>query len=289
MKKQLITGLCILLCSLSAYSQKSVQNALDGLPTLRENKPAQIMILGTFHFNFAQNGSDVKGENNFDITSEKSQAELNSIIEKIKVFKPTKIAVEMMMPDQRKLDSLYKAYLNGTWKLGRNETYQLGFRLAKELGLQGVSCVDVRPPQIEIDTTVSDWDVYAKNRNEQIKMDAYNKPNAEANAYMDDQRGQMHLNDYLVFLNDEKTKLRYKQFFLTGLVNLGAGDTYIGADLTGYWYRRNTRIFTNIKNLVQTDEERILVIYGNSHAWVLQELFSASPEFRIVKVENVLK
>lgn len=63
----------------------------------------------------------------------------------------------------------------------------------------------------------------------------------------------------------------------------------LGADLTGYWYRRNTRIFTNIKNLVASEQEKILVIYGNSHAWVLEELFDASPEFQVIQVEKILK
>ena len=194
----------------------------------------------------------------------------------------------MMLTDQKKLDSLYTAYISGTWKPGRNETYQLGFRLAKELGLKAVSCVDTRPPQIEIDTTVADWEVYAKDRNELSKWEAYNKPNEIANAYIESLKNKMPLNDYLIFLNSQKTKRRYKQFFLTGLVNVVSGDTYIGADLTGYWYRRNTRIFTNIKKLVQNTDERILVIYGNSHAWILEELFEASPEFEVVKVERIL-
>lgn len=289
MKNLLSFKLFLLLFSFAIFGQKSVKTALEGLPTLKKSTTNQIMILGTFHFNFAENASDIKGENNFDINSTKSQAELKTVIEKIKLFKPTKIAVEMMIASQPKLDSLYKSYLSGTWKMGKNETYQLGFRLAKELGLKGVNCVDTRPPQIEIDTTINDWDVYAKNRNEFEKYHGYDQPNAATNAYFDAMKKQMTIKDYLLFLNDKKTKLRYKQFFLTGLVNVGAGDTYIGADLTGYWYRRNTRIFTNIKNLAETNNERILVIYGNSHAWVLQELFDASPEFQVISVENVLK
>ena len=278
-----------LLFTLSCSGQESIKKALDSLPTLKENNPVPIMILGTFHFNYAENGSDIKGENNFDITSEKRQAELNVLIGQIKQFKPTKIAVEKMVTNQKTLDSLFRAYSNGQWKPGRNEAYQLGFRLAKELGLEGVSCVDTRPPQIELDTTVADWEVYAQSRDELVKWQAYDEPNRQTNAYMEALKNQMTMTDYLLFLNNKKTKLRYKQFFLTGLVDVGAGDTYVGADLTGYWYRRNTRIFTNIKKLAATREEKILVIYGNSHAWILEELFDASPEFEVIKVEEILK
>lgn len=287
MKKKFLN--MFLLFTLSCSGQDSVKKALDNLPMVQENSPVPIMILGTFHFNYAENGSDVKGENNFDINSEKRQTELNDLIGQIKQFKPTKIAVEMMVTDQKILDSLFRAYSGGQWKPGRNEAYQLGFRLAKELGLKGVSCVDTRPPQIEIDTTVEDWEVYAQSRNELVKWQAYDGPNNRTNLYIETLKSQMTITDYLLFLNNEKTKLRYKQFFLTGLVDVGAGDAYVGADLTGYWYRRNTRIFSNIKKLAATSEEKILVIYGNSHAWILEELFEASPEFQVIKVEEILK
>ncbi len=117
MKKQIFTSSFLLLFSFFCSGQKSVKKALDNLPVLKENNPVAIMILGTFHFNYAENISDVKGENNFDINTEKRQQELSVIIEKIKQFKPTKIAVEMMIPNQKRMDSLFSEYKNGNWKL----------------------------------------------------------------------------------------------------------------------------------------------------------------------------
>lgn len=289
MIKQIFSVGSFLFLSFFCFGQIDLKEALRNLPVLAENNPAQIMILGTFHFNFSENGSDIKGENNFNIYDAAKQAELKVVIEKIKQFKPTQIAVEMMVKDQAYIDSLFDVYKKGSWKPRRNEAYQLGFRIASELGLKIVHCVDTRPSQIEIDSTIDDWDEYAKSRNELQLWKAYDKPNEKANTYFESLKTKMTIAEYLIFLNDKKTKLRYKQFFLTGLVNVGAGDTYLGADLTGYWYRRNTRIFTNIKRLVKEPEERILVIYGNSHAWILEELFSASPEFNVVEVDKVLK
>lgn len=289
MKKNLIILTLILCCTISCLAQVSVKKALENFPVLKENIVTPIMILGTFHFNFSENVSDVKGENNFDINSETRQKELLFLIEKLKEFKPTKIAVEMMVPNQAYMDSLFKAYSTNTWKLKKNEHYQIGFRLAKELGLNGVSCVDTRPEQVEVDTTISDWEIYAEQRGELKKWEAYNEPNKQVNEYLERIRSEMSITDYLIFLNNDNVKRRHKQFFLTGLVEVGAGHTYVGADLTGYWYRRNTRIFTNIKKLVTSENDRVLVIYGNSHAWVLEELFNASPEFKTIKVDKILK
>lgn len=274
--------------SAATVGQHTLLHAVDGLPVPDHGDRTEIMILGTFHFSHADNASDVKGEDNLEIESETRQAELRAVIDRLKRFKPTRIAVEMMATDQARQDALFKAYADGTWTLGQNETYQLGFRLARELGIDGVSCVDTRPPQVEVDATVEDWEAYARDRHELAKWQAYNEPNRQANAYIDALKSRMTLVEYLRFMNDGKTKRRFKQFFLTGLVDVGVGDTYLGADLTGYWYRRNTRIFSNIKRLVEDKNDRILVIYGASHAWVLEELFEASPEFQVVDVETVL-
>ena len=289
MKKHLNILSFILCGAFSCLAQESVKKALDQFPILEKQNKIPIMVLGTFHFNFSQNVSDMKGEDNFDVYANKRQEELNILIKKLKAFKPTKIAVEMMLPEQAMMDSLFKAYCDGTWKLGRNEVYQVGFRLAKELGLKGVSCVDTRPEQVELDTTVTDLELYAKQRGELEKWEAYNEPNKRTNTYIEKLRTNMSISDYLIFLNTDKVKRRYKQFFLTGLVEVGTGHTYIGADLTGYWYRRNTRIFANVKRLVSSENERILIIYGNSHAWVLEELFKASPEFTTIQVDKIIR
>ena len=276
------------LASAAIPRHETLRHALDGLPVPDREDRTEIMILGAFHFSHADNVSDVKGEDDLDIESEARQAELRVVIDRLKRFKPTQIAVEMMAADQARQDALFKAYAAGTWALGRNETYQLGFRLARELGIDGVSCVDTRPPQIEVDGTMQDWEAYARDRGELARWQANNEPNRQANAYIDALKNRMTLGEYLRFINDGRTKRRFKQFFVTGLVDVGVGDTYLGADLTGYWYRRNTRIFSNIKSLATDRDDRILVIYGASHAWVLEELFDASPEFRVIDVDTVL-
>ncbi|MCK6609162.1 MAG: DUF5694 domain-containing protein [Flavobacterium sp.] len=289
MKKQFTISFLILCYTIPSLGQETIKTAMDRFPVLKKNTSTPIMILGTFHFNFAENVSDVKGENNFYVHSEKRQKELLILIKKIKKFNPTKIAVEMMLPDQPLLDSLFNEYLTNNWKLGNSEVYQIGFKLAKELRLKGVNCVDNRPVQVEVDTTIPDLELYASQRGELIKWEAYNEPNNLTNTYIDSLRTEMTITDYLVFLNNEIVKHRYKQFFLTGLVDVGVGHNYIEADLTGYWNRRNTRIFSNIKKLVVSENERILVIYGNSHAWMLEELFSGSHEFNVIKAERILK
>ncbi|MFK7846506.1 MAG: DUF5694 domain-containing protein [Rhodothermales bacterium] len=66
-------------------------------------------------------------------------------------------------------------------------------------------------------------------------------------------------------------------------MNAGVSASIVGADFTGNWYRRNRRILVNIRNQSKTENERVLVIYGAAHKWVLDELFDGFPEFEVVQ------
>lgn len=105
----------------------------------------KVMLLGVYHF-------DNPGQDNFnsevgDYFSETRQKEISEVVEKMKIFKPTKIFVEANPNKQFKYDSLYRAFQTGNLKLedlpgGRNEIYQLGFKLAKQLNHTKVYAVD---------------------------------------------------------------------------------------------------------------------------------------------------
>lgn len=104
---------------------------------------------------------------------------------------------------------------------------------------------------------------------------------------MDTIQNHVYLYDYLRLINSEKNRYRTKQLWTTGLVNLGHGDKYVGADLLGKLYRRNSRIFANAKNLLAEEKGNLLIIYGGAHKWVLDELFESSPEFEVVQLREL--
>jgi len=50
---------------------------------------------------------------------------------------------------------------------------------------------------------------------------------------------------------------------------------YAGPDLLAMWYQRNTRIYHNIRALVSSPQDRILVIYGAGPlGWLRQDISS---------------
>ncbi|WP_425390222.1 DUF5694 domain-containing protein [Ekhidna sp.] len=249
----------------------------------------QVMVLGSFHFQKSGDGSDVVGNAETEILSKENQLTIDSFTNRIiQEFDPTIIAIEWMPKYQGLVDSLYRSYKDGMWKLEENEAFQIGFRIAKSQGLTSVYCVDNRPIQPRSVLKMDDWEAYADSIGHRAKMEEYDSSNAAYNQYLDSIRMEMTIYQYLELLNSPDNISRNKELWFAGLVNLGHGDTYVGADLTGHWYQRNSRIFTNVRNLAQTKNERILIIYGMAHKWVLDEMFEASPEFEVIQPSEIL-
>ena len=173
--------------------------------------------------------------------------------------------------------------------MGKHESFQLGFRLAKMFKLAKIHAVDNRPPQLPSVEKLENMEKYAAKLNQTQKLHSYDAANKKYNGFLDSLQNHLYVKDYLMLLNSPINLRRSKQLWLTGLVNLGVGDSYVGADLTGHWFQRNTRIFTNISNLAKKSNERILVIYGAAHKWVLDELFKAAPDFKLRQLGEFVK
>jgi hypothetical protein len=104
------------------------------------DKSAKIMILGTYHMD--NPGLDAINTNADDVLLPKRQNEIAELVEKLARFNPTKIVIEAPFSAKASWDNAYKKYVAGELKLGRNEIYQIGFRLAKRLNHQSIYPVD---------------------------------------------------------------------------------------------------------------------------------------------------
>lgn len=255
---------------------------IENIPEFTTGYKHKAMVLGTFHFNRASDGSDVVAKNHIDISTEENQELIKDLSSKIaNEYQPTIIVVEWMPKYQSTIDSLYTVYKK-TGELPKNEAFQIGFRVANQLNLPGVYCVDNRPPQPESIVNMElDFDEYLKSLNQESMVSEYDQDNNAYNNYMDHLLSESNVLEHLITLNSPKNIKRYKAFSFTGLVNAGYTDNYVGADFTGMWYQRNTRIYVNTRNLTKTKNERVLVIYGAAHKWALDEIFDGSPEFTL--------
>ncbi|MEP7345169.1 MAG: DUF5694 domain-containing protein [Gemmatimonadaceae bacterium] len=276
--------------ALMSLAVTHVGSAQDPVSSIRPERQAHVAVLGMFHFQDA--GLDAyKPTFMFDIRSPQRQRELEDVIVRLAAWRPTRIAIESRLERQGRLDSLYRMYPgNGTDTL-RSELYQIGFRLARRLGLAGVTAVDA--PARYLDSTRSEEE-WTRRQNALVKGPLSSTDwNARFTALYradDSLKTVRTLRETLLYINSPERLLAGHGHYLVGdLLNGGVGD-YLGADgFISAWYNRNVRIYSNIARLIRNDDERILVIFGAGHVPILQELLRSSPVLRLDDMTAVLR
>jgi len=224
--------------------------------------PARVLVLGTFHF--ANPGLDVVQHEVADVLSPVRQAQIAELVAALGRFAPTRIAVEQLPSTQPRLDSLYRSYLDGRHVLSRNETQQLGFRLAAMHRLARVDPFD-HPGEFPFGEVMG----YAAD-NDPTFVAEVEATIAWIAAESTRQQREMTLAEILRGANDP-AKLRDDHAMYMRFARVGAGDTQVGATLLARWYERNIRMFSNLQQIAGPGE-RVLVIVGSGHAPILREL-----------------
>ena len=285
----------LMLLSISSCSKKENKaskqdnsNAIYPTDTSMTHYPkADVAVLGTFHFE--ANFDSYKRKFNLDIKSKEVQKELENLNDRLKKFQPTKVLVEYPRANQDHLDSLYQEYREGNYELGTNEIYQLGFRLAKSLKHDHIYAVDVQAPlHLEYELPMEDWGSYAEQTGHSQKMNHFFALMEDYHRRSDSLKTTMPLIEYYAYLNskDATTIAGYEK--LSGFIELGANDKYVGADGITMDYRRNLRIYANVLSLIEHDRDRFLMIYGSNHKFILEHLFNSSLEFNLLDIDGLL-
>lgn len=86
--------------------------------------------------------------------------------------------------------------------------------------------------------------------------------------------------------NDPASIAQGNDFYLDTL-QYGALDEQPGADLVSRWYERNFKICARIVQAAEPGD-RILVIYGGGHAYLLRHCLGGVPGWRIKEANDYL-
>lgn len=264
--------------------------AAEPMHAVRPAASPHVLLLGTFHFHDA--GLDgYKPRHVFDVRSAARQRELERVIEQLAAWKPTRVVIEALPSRQARMDSLYVIYPGGGLDTLRNETFQIGFRLAKRLGLPGVLACDA--PARDLDPSLTDEE-YAR-RSDALPVSylggiAWDPRFLALYAHDDSVKNVWPLGRTLRYLNSaERLRVGHGHYLVGTLLRGPVGD-YLGADgFVSSWYIRNLRIYSNIARSIRGPEERVLVLYGAGHVPILRELFRSSPVAVLDEVETVLR
>jgi hypothetical protein len=241
-------------------------------------EPAPVLILGTYHF--ANPGLDIVQVDVADVLSDSRQAEIRELIEKLATFGPTKIAVEQTPESAPQLDSLFQAYRSGTHELSRNEVQQLGFRLAARLDHARIYPID-HHGEFPFGAVME----YAQEHDPSF-VDFVHAELARITAESNRRQREHTIGQILRLSNDPKELAADHGSYLR-FARVGAGDSYVGADLLSKWYDRNIRIHANLQRIVEPGD-RVIVIIGSGHAPILRELTTFDPAMRLVDTLDYL-
>lgn len=257
--------------------------AVSSITAIAQTAPpqrAEILILGTYHM--ANPGRDIFNMSADDVLLPKRQAEIGELLEVLKRFKPTKIAIESTVYDDRR-PKQYADYLAGKYTLSPNEIEQIGFRLAKELGMKAIYPVDIDgdfPWQRVIN--------FAKAKGQSAIMDQLISEIGEMVKQQDAYLHSHSVLETLLYMNDDK-KVAQDVGFYYREAHLGEPGDYAGPDLLASWYQRNIRIYNNIANIIKSPNERVLVIYGAGHLGWLQQNVANDPAMRLRKLSEFVR
>lgn len=240
-----------------------------------------LMVLGSYHL--GAQGNNVIKSKTVDIMAPERQKELAELIEKLKKFNPTKIAVEIDVEDDAKTQKLYEDYLAGKYELTRNESNQIGFRLARRLGHKKVYCVDWG---IFPDDESYNYEKFAARHPEMGKFlkETVDKWKKEFEEESEKMLGLSILDQYILINQPARIERDHRNYF--DLIRLNSGSEYAGANYLSWLYGRNMKIFANIIRITDSPKDRILVIYGAGHTKLLNQF---AEESGFYKVESPLK
>lgn len=262
-----------------------------------QSKPAELLLIGTFHFD--NPGLDVSKLNTLDVLSPKVQAELETMTSHLAAFRPDKVFVEWPADDQKSLDELYAAYLNGTFTTyvktkypksantfyGKNEIFQLAFRAGKKAGLTKMHAIDYKKVQFPYDSVMQAMQS-AHQEGLMQSVQAYVKTYETS---MNKKLTTLTLPQVLLDENTMASIEFNKGFYLDKLNRAGSLTNFNGAFLVSEWYRRNLYMYSIVQKTVQPTDAKVIVLAGAGHTAMMREFAEHDSAFRLRELKDVLK
>ena len=231
-----------------------------------ELPPAEVMLLGTFHF--VDPGEDAVKVRSLNVLDPASQDYLEALTSRIAIeFAPTRVLLEFTPEYDELLNERYSGYLAGEFELRVNEIYQLGFRIARKSGLSRIEPWDHRGVPWLVEPMLE----YAKEHDSQA-VQAFEASIADITAIMQERHDTKSLRQLLQLSNAEADFQANKALYV--LTNdVGNDQEYPGADAAASWWHRNFRMYANVQRLAGPGE-RVLVIGGSGHIAIIADLLA---------------
>lgn len=250
-------------------------------PALADDAPVQVLVLGVYHF--ANPGHDVHNTKVEDVLTPRRQAELADVAARLAKFKPTKIAVEAEVDAADAKYARYRSFAPADLRKSRDERVQIGFRVAKNLGLPDVYGVDM-----DGDFPYEALQKFAeKSPAAKARFAAINKQTEQDIAEFEKLQATSTTAELLAWYNDPAQIQKGAGFYYSANL-LGEGKEQPGAELNAGWFLRNAKIFARLAQIAKPGD-RIIVIFGAGHAAWLRHFAASTPGYQLVEANAYLK
>ncbi len=253
----------------------SVYTRFDSIPK------SLVMVVGTYHF---------RQEEHYDELSGKNQEHISKIVSRLAEFKPTKVVIEKEPQYDSIFQSLFQKYILNDQVIDtlENETFQLGFRLAKRMGHEKIYLFDDQTEFIgSLDGFT--WEKFGEevakdsafvNRHVDIIMDSFNEN--------EKRYANLSLYDNILKRNSPEAQKWNAQRMHAYETRAGIQKSWMGPDWLGRWYQRNIRMMANLMSFNDHGNDRFVIIVGDNHKWVLDTLLEFNPDFEVVSSYDIL-
>lgn len=246
-------------------------------PALGATAPAQVMIVGTWHFD--NPGRDINNVVADDVLTPARQKELEALAEALAAWKPTKVMVERQVTVPQLVDPGYTGFGPQALMRDRNEIVQIGYRLASRLKLPAVYAIDEQGDEGEPDYFPFGAVIaYAVKHGMKERLDAMLEVPAKDTRRLEALQKTATIPELLIDTN-RPDGLNGTIGGYYGLLAIGDAAAQPGADLNAMWYLRNAKIFAKLQTVAQPGD-RIVVIYGAGHNYWLKHFARETPGFR---------
>jgi hypothetical protein len=250
------------------------------VPLAQAAEPVEVLVLGTFHMD--NPGRDLHNMQVDDVLTPKRQKELEEVSKALARFAPTKVMVEAQKRDPGAATlPRYRLFKAGKAEPTCNEVTQVGFRLAQRMGHAEVYGIDV-----DGDFPYDAVQAFAEKHGQKVLLDDLGRRVDAELAAESAVLAKGSIGKTLRYTN-EPGRIVENNAFYQDILRIGAGDEQPGADLKAAWGKRNDEICARLVQLAQPGD-RIVVLYGSGHAFLLRQCVTQMPGFTLVEANRYL-
>ena len=89
-------------------------------------------------------------------------------------------------------------------------------------------------------------------------------------------------------VNEVETVKKLHQVYME-FAMIGKEGNYYAMDWLTWWYKRNLILYTNIRRLITSPQERVLLLIGGSHVHLIKQFLEESEVCTVVDATEYLK